>query len=118
MAFFNNKSVRRDPLGPQLTIDQSSLEGYLKTDAGAHASALRGARVFQANDRPGYSPDPGITELYAGYYNYLQEEQKRLQAHEEYVALSQERPGRKANILGGSGDAIRMLTPVLGGGVA
>lgn len=113
----DQKNVERDPLGAQLGIDPNLLNQYLASPAGANAGALRGARVFQANDRPGYSPDPGITDLYAGFYNWMQEDKARVQAHEEYATLMKERPGRQATILGsdfGSGNSSN--SSILGAG--
>lgn len=89
----------RDPLGKPVQIDKDLLDQYILGNP--DAAALRTANVFSANDRPGYSPEAGITELYAGYYDWMQKEQKRLQAHQEYVTLVGDQPGRKANILGG-----------------
>ncbi len=90
-------------LGQRLDLDPSSVETFANSSLGqtVNGGRLRTARVFQADDRPGYSPDPGITELYAQYANWMEEEKKRLAAHEEYSALSKEQPGRKATILGG-----------------
>jgi len=94
----------RDPLGARLNINPTLLEQYISSPAGQSGGGakLRGARVFSAQDRPGYSPDPGVTEAYAGFYDWMKTDKERLRAHEEYVALSKEAPGRRESILGSS----------------
>ena len=101
----------RDPLGKPIEIDKGLLDSYILGNP--NAAALREANVFSAGDRPGYSPEAGITELYAGYYDWMQKEQKRLKNHEEYVSLVADQPGRRANILGGD----QGLKSILGAGV-
>lgn len=90
------KSARKLELNPDL------LEKYISSTQGQQAGAarLRTAKIYQANDRPGYSTENGINELYAGYYDWVLAEKDRLKQHEDYVALSADRPGRKATILG------------------
>lgn len=107
--------VERDPLGNRLSLDQMSLEQYIASGvAPSDAGKLRGANVYSAGDRPGYSPEAGITDLYAGYYNWLKVENERIKKHEEYVALTDAQPGRKQNILGGGDTSFK---PILGGAV-
>jgi len=92
-----------DPLGAKLTLDQASVSQFASSAAGlaVGGNRLLNARVYQANDRPGYSPDAGITDLYAQYFNWMEEEKKRLAAHADYTAQAKETPGRAATILGG-----------------
>lgn len=98
----NNPGGVKDPLGARLNISQNLLEQYINSAEGQRSNGgiLRGARVFQANDRPGYSPDEGVTDAYAAFYNWVKADQERLAQHEQYVTLAQDQPGRQATILG------------------
>lgn len=126
MAESDMYNISWDTYGPgdtrkakRLDINQALLDKYIASAAGQKVGAqrLKNAAIYQANDRPGYSTEGGINELYAGYYDWVLAEKERLKQHEEYAALSQERPGRKATILGSS-SLSNMGQTILGGTVA
>jgi hypothetical protein len=102
--------------GEEIEVNQADLEKYISTSAGQARGAerLRGKRIFQANDRPGWNPEPGIGDLYTGYHSWLTGEKERVRMHEDYKTLSKERPGREATILGGN-QLSSMNQTILGG---
>jgi hypothetical protein len=94
-------------------IDQASLDQYVNSARGKAngGERLRGQEFYKdvgSNDST--SGNPEIDNLLRDYNSWVDDENKRVQKHEEYKALAADQPGRKATIL-----ADTSMKTVLGG---
>lgn len=88
----------------EIPIDQRSLEQFIGSSRGRslRAEELRGRKIFQGSDGTGYGENARLTQLFKEYSDWVGAENERLRQHADYVALSADRPGRQATILGSS----------------